>query len=171
MCLMNISPVFLRRSIRKYLPRPVEEEKIEILLRAAMAAPSAHNQQPWAVVVIDDRKILDAIPGFHPYSKMLLTAPLAFLVCGTRDNLKAEMFWEQDCAAAVENVLVEATHQELGSCWMGLHPHEGLKAGMRQLLNIPENLVPFALIALGYSEEEKKPSQRYDPSRVFRNAF
>jgi len=149
----------------------VEEEKIEILLRAAMAAPSAHNQQPWAVVVIDDRTILEAIPDFHPYSKMLLTAPLAFLVCGDTEHLKAEMFWEQDCAAAVENVLVEAVHQGLGSCWMGVHPHEKLKEAMQKLLHLPEHLVPFALIALGYPGEEKKPSQRYDPSRVFRNAF
>ncbi len=165
------SPVFMRRSIRKYLPKPVEEEKIDVLLRAAMAAPSAHNQQPWAIVVIDDRALLDGIPEFHPYSKMLLTAPLAFLVCGTTENLKAEMFWEQDCAAAVENVLVEATHQGLGSCWMGVHPHEGLKKGMKDLLHLPEHLVPFALIALGYSGEEKQPSNRYDPSRVFRNAL
>ncbi len=167
----NTSPVFMRRSIRNYLPQPVEEAKIEILLRAAMAAPSAHNQQPWAIVVMDDRALLDAIPKFHPYSKMLLTAPLAFLVCGTRDNLKAEMFWEQDCAAAVENILVEAAHQGLGSCWMGIHPHEGLEKGMRELLHLPENLVPFALLALGYAGEEKGPSERYDPSRVFRNAF
>jgi len=161
----------MRRSIRKYLPQPVEEATIEILLRAAMAAPSAHNQQPWAVVVMDDRTLLYAIPKFHPYSKMLLTAPLAFLVCGTKGNLKAPTFWEQDCAAAVENVLVEAAYQGLGSCWMGVHPHKGLEKGMRELLHLPENLIPFALIALGYPGEEKEPSGRYDPSRVFRNAF
>ncbi len=167
----HLSPVFARRSIRKFQSRPVEEEKIEILLRAAMAAPSAHNQQPWAILVLDERETLDGISRVHPYAQMLRQAPLAFLVLGTMDKLKTELFWPQDCAAAVENVMVEAVNQGLGSCWMGVYPVQELQDALGALLSVPPNLMPFALIALGYPGEEKEPSKRFDPARVFRNRF
>jgi len=75
-------PVLDRRSIRKYTDQPVPDKLVETLLRAAMSAPSAGNQQPWHFVVIRDRAILEAVPGFHPYSRMMVKAPVAILVCG-----------------------------------------------------------------------------------------
>ena len=163
--------ILSRRSIRRYQNRPVEEALVEYCLRSAMAAPSAHNQQPWAFVVIDDRELLDAIPGFHPYSRMLYEAPMAILVCGDERELKSADFWPQDCAAAVENILLAACSRGLGSVWMGVYPKEPIMQGFRRLLNMPGYLVPFALVALGYGAEEKEPSERYDPGRVRRNAW
>ena len=163
--------ILSRRSIRRYQNRPVEESLVEYCLRSAMAAPSAHNQQPWAFVVIDDRELLDAIPGFHPYSRMLYEAPMAILVCGDERELKSADFWPQDCAAAVENILLAACSRGLGSVWMGVYPKEPIMQGFRRLLNMPGYLVPFALVALGYGAEEKGPSERYDPGRVSRNAW
>ena len=163
--------ILSRRSIRRYQNRPVEEALVEYCLRSAMAAHSAHNQQPWAFVVIDDRELLDAIPGFHPYSRMLYEAPMAILVCGDERELKSADFWPQDCAAAVENILLAACSRGLGSVWMGVYPKEPIMQGFRRLLNMPGYLVPFALVALGYGAEEKEPSERYDPGRVRRNAW
>ena len=163
--------ILSRRSIRRYQNRPVEDALVEYCLRAAMAAPSAHNQQSWAFVVIDDRELLDAIPGFHPYSRMLYEAPMAILVCGDERELKSADFWPQDCAAAVENILLAACSRGLGSVWMGVYPKEPIMQGFRRLLNMPGYLVPFALVALGYGAEEKGPSGRYDPGRVHRNAW
>jgi len=163
--------IMSRRSIRRYQNRPVEEPILKYCLEAAMAAPSAHNQQPWAFVVIDDRKLLEAIPGFHPYSRMLYEAPVAILVCGDNRDLKSPEFWPQDCAAAVENILLAACSRGLGSVWMGVYPKEPIMQGFRRLLELPEHLVPFALVALGYGAEEKGPSMRYDPERVFRNVW
>ena len=163
--------ILSRRSIRRYQNCPVEEALVEYCLRSAMAAPSAHNQQPWAFVVIDDRELLDAIPGFHPYSRMLYEAPMAILVCGDERELKSPDFWPQDCAAAVENILLAACSRGLGSVWMGVYPKEPIMQGFRRLLNMPGYLVPFALVALGYGAEEKEPSERYDPGRVRRNAW
>ena len=163
--------ILSRRSIRRYQNRPVEEALVEYCLRSAMAAPSAHNQQPWAFVVIDDRELLDAIPGFHPYSRMLYEAPMAILVCGDERELKSPDFWPQDCAAAVENILLAACSRGLGSVWMGVYPKEPIMQGFRRLLNMPGYHVPFALVALGYGAEEKGPSERYDPGWVRRNAW
>jgi nitroreductase len=92
--------IFKRRSIRKYKDKKVEKEKIEKLLKAAVAAPSAGNEQPWHFVVIRDRNILNHLAEVHPYAKMLKDAPLAVAVCGDLNKQRHEGFWVQDCAAA-----------------------------------------------------------------------
>ncbi len=168
---MSIDPVFARRSIRRYRPNPVPAEKIATLLKAAMSAPSAHNQQPWEFIVIDDRAILDAIPDVHPYSKMLREAPLAILVCARQEGLSSPDFFPQDCAAATENILIEAVLLGLATVWMGIYPKERLMKAMRQMLRIPEGIAPFSLVAVGYGAEEKGPSQRYDETRIHRNGW
>ena len=168
---MSFDPVLARRSIRRYKADPVPAEKVTLLLKAAMSAPSAHNQQPWEFIVIDDRKHLDAIPGVHPYSKMLLEAPMAILVCSRQETLTASDFWPQDCAAATENILVEATALDLSTVWMGIYPKEPLMKAMTEMFRLPENIIPFSLIAVGYGAEEKKPSNRYDEARIHRNGL
>ncbi len=161
--------ILSRRSIRKYTTAPVEEEKVVSLLRAAMSAPSAHNQQPWVFVIIDDREVLGRIPDFHPYSSMLLHAPIAILVCADTSNLSSPEFWPQDCSAATENILLAANSCGLGSVWLGVYPKEELMKGLSRLLELPENIQPFALVSLGYPAMEKLPSKRFDPARIHRN--
>jgi nitroreductase len=162
--------ILSRRSIRAYTDEPVTEEQIEQLLRAAMSAPSANNEQPWQFVVIDDRELLDTIPDeVHPYSKMLKEAPVAILVCGEPRRQHHAGYWEQDCAAATQNLLLAAHSLGLGAVWLGVHPREKRVDGMRELLNLPGYLVPFALISIGHPAEEIPPSNRYDPERVHRN--
>ena len=78
----TIKAMMTRRSIRRFQEREIEEGKIETLLRAAMQAPSGHNHQPWHFIVITERRILSAIPEFHPYAKMLHQAPAAITICG-----------------------------------------------------------------------------------------
>lgn len=163
--------ILSRRSIRKYENKPVEEDKITYLMEAAMSAPSAHNQQPWVFVVIDDRNILRKIPAFHPYSSMLLDSPLAVMVCADLSRLKSPEFWPQDCAAATENILVGSRSCGLGAVWLGVYPKEQLMASLAELLKLPENIKPFALVSVGYPAEEKEPSGRFDESRVHRNIW
>ncbi|MGQ9779350.1 MAG: nitroreductase family protein [Bacillota bacterium] len=159
--------VWRRRSIRKYLPDPIPEEVVVDLLRAAMSAPSAGNEQPWQFVVIRDRRLLDEVPRFHAYSQMIREAPLAILVCGEPGKAKFDAaYWVQDCAAATENILVAATAKGLGSVWLGVYPLPERIEGLRRLLGIPEEVVPFALIPIGRPAEEKPPADRYDPQRV-----
>lgn len=155
-----------RRSIRQYKDEPVSDEQIETLLRAAMAAPSAGNEQAWAFVVFRDRARLDKVVEIHPYAAMCKTAAAAVLVCGdlARDN--HDGMWVQDCSAAVENLLLAAANLGLGTCWCGVHPRPDREAAFRELCNLPEGIIPFALIAVGVPAEQKGPADYYDPERV-----
>ena len=163
--------ILTRRSIRKYKPQAVPDEIITELLTAAMSAPSAGNEQPWEFVVINDRKLLDRIPEFHPYATMLKEAPVAILVCGDLKREKHKGYWVQDCSAATENILIAVEEKKLGAVWLGIYPREERVAGLRKLLGIPESIVPFSLIAIGYPAEVKEPADRFDPVRVHQNRW
>ena len=168
-----IDAILSRRSIRKYTAQAVPDDVITELLKAAMSAPSAGNQQPWRFVVIDERQILKEINTFHPYSEMLKEAPAAILVCYD-ERLELEVvkgLWPQDCSAATENILIAANAKGLGAVWMVVHPWENLISGFRKLLGIPDHIRPFSLISLGYPAEQKPPADRYDSSRVHRNRW
>jgi nitroreductase len=163
--------IFSRRSIRKYTSQKVTDEKVQELLKAAMAAPSAGNQQSWQFVVIDDRKILDEIPKVHPYSQMIKEASVAILVCGDLKSDEHKGFWVQDCSAATENLLLAVEAQGLGGVWLGLYPREEIVAEIRKLLGLPEHIVPLSLIPVGYKGEQKPPADRYDASKIHRNGW
>lgn len=160
-----------RRSIRKYTAEPVDDATVERLLRAAMNAPSAGNQQPWHFIVIRDQSLKDRIPTVHPYSAMVPQAPVSILVCGDPESCKWPQYWVQDCAAATENILVEARALGLGTVWLGVHPLEERVVGLRSLLSIPDHVVPFALVPVGHPAEEKGPADRYDPGRIHHDGW
>lgn len=161
--------ILSRRSIRKYTSQPVPEELVNKLLEAAMAAPSAHNRQPWHFVVINERKILDEVPEFHIYSQMLSEAPLAIAVCA--DVELSGQFWQHDCSAATQNILLAAHALGLGAVWLSSYPVEERYKGLQRLLNLPENVIPLSLISIGYPAEQKPPSNRYNPERVHKNGW
>jgi nitroreductase len=167
----TLEAIFSRRSIRKYTDQPIPEALIENMLRAAMAAPSAGNQQPWHFVVIDDRSILNAIPQYHPYAEMLKKSPAAITVCGDLRKLVYNEFWVQDCSAATQNILLAAHSQGLGAVWVGLYPDEERVPKTQQLLGLPAEVIPFSFVALGYPAEQKQPSKRYHLSRIHRNTW
>lgn len=166
-----MNAILLRRSIRHYTSDPVPSTMITDLLRAAMAAPSAGNEQPWQFVVINDRTILDKIPRFHPFARMLHEANTAILVCGDLSRVIHEGFWAQDCAAATENLLLAATELKLGAVWVAVYPREERVAAFRELLEIPQDIVPFALVPVGFPDEEKEPVDRFDSRRIHYNAW
>lgn len=158
--------IFKRRSIRKYTAQPVAEEAVTNLLRAAMSAPSARDQRPWHFIVIRERALLDAIPGVHPHSQMLREASVAILVCCDPRLEKTEGYWAQDCAAATENILLAATAQDLGAVWLGVYPRQERVEGIRGLLGIPPEVIPFSLVPVGYPAEQKAPKGEIDPQKV-----
>lgn len=165
--------ILQRRSVREYTDKPVSEEVLTALLEAAMCAPSAGNERPWHFVVITERALLEGITEFHEYSKMLKQAPAAIIVCADMnlDKYQGIGYWIQDCAAATENILIAAQELGLGSCWLGMYPKKDRVEGLRRLLNIPEHIVPFSGIALGYPASAKSPGSRYDQTRVHRNGW
>jgi len=155
-----------RRSVRAFTAAPVGEDAVATLLEAAMHAPSAGNQRPWHFLVIRDRKILDAIPGVHPYAAMVGQAPVAILVCGGTQGLRHPDYWEQDCAAATQNLMLAAHGLGLGSVWVGLHPRASRVEALRSLLPLPEGIIPFALIPVGQPNEPLEKAERYQPERI-----
>lgn len=163
--------IMTRRSIRRYTPAPVAPELVTALVQAGMQAPSAGNQQPWQFVVITERTAREAIAAFHPYADMLREAPVAILVCGDLRREHFRGYWVQDCAAATQNILLAAHAAGLGAVWVGLYPREELVAETRALLGLPGQVVPLALVPLGFPGEQIAPTDRYDPSRVHRERW
>ena len=162
--------LFSRRSIRKYTGETITEELLREVLEAAMSAPSAGNQQSWHFIIIDDRKILNEVPAFHPHSLMLREAPVAILVCGDLQLEKHAGYWVQDCAAATENLLLAIHAKGLGAVWLGIYPREERVAGLRRLLAMPDHVIPFALIPIGHPAESKPPRpDRYNAVRIHHN--
>lgn len=158
-----------RTSIRDYEARPVEKEKVEKMLRAAMAAPTAMNKQPWHFVVVDQRSVLDSLADANPNAKMLLKAPLAIVVCGDMDKViegGGRDFWIQDASAATENLLLAAHAMGLGAVWTGAYPSEERSKAISATLSLPDNLVPLNMIVIGYPAEHPQPKDKFKEENI-----
>ncbi len=163
-----------RRSVRKYEKRKISDEIVVKLLSAAMSAPSAANQQPWEFIVIRDRDMLEAIPTFSPFAKMVAHAPLGILICGDTRNLTAPRFWVQDCSAATQNLLIAAHALGLGAVWTGVYPMDltdGRVTGFVTHCQLPEGVVPLAFVVLGYPAETPPKQNRFNPYRIHANVW
>jgi nitroreductase len=163
--------IYKRRSIRKYTSEKVPDEVVLECIKAGMNAPSAGDQQPWHFIIINERRLLDAIPSIHPHSKMLHQASTAILVCADPSLEKHKGYFVQDCSAATENILLEITDRDLGGCWLGVYPRQERVEGLRKLLNIPEEIIPFALIAVGHPAIEKEPNDKFRKERIRYNSW
>lgn len=166
-----IDAILSRQSIRKYLDAEVSDAKVEMLMRAAMAAPSAGNAQVWKFIVVRDPELLTAIPDIHPHARMAPAAKLAIVVCADPTLERYPGFWPQDVSAATQNILLAAHADGLGAVWCGIYPNEERMQAFRELLNIPEQIMPFSIIPMGYPDEGKALSQRYDAGRVCLNRW
>ena len=161
--------IMTRTSVRAYLDKPVEDEKIEKLLRAGMAAPSAVNVQPWHFVVVKDKSTLEKIAEVTPNARMAKDAPLAIVVCGDMTNEKPGMvreFWSQDASAATENILLQAHGMGLGAVWTGTYPDPKRCEAISGLLHLPSQIIPFATIVIGYPKGETTPKDKWKPENV-----
>ncbi len=159
--------IYQRRSIRKYLPQAVEKEKVESLLKAAMAAPSAMNKRPWEFVVVSSEEKMKQIRRALTFAKF--NAPMAISVCGNLSFFRkamAERYWVQDCSAATENLLLAAAGLGLGAVWCGVYPIHNYIHRISQILDLPEFVIPLNVILLGYPGEEKAARTQYDEKRV-----
>lgn len=166
-----LEKILTRRSIRSFTDREINKNDIETILRAAMAAPSAGNQQPWHFVVVDDRPILEAVIKVHPYSKMLLSAPIGILVCADLTLEKHKGCWVQDCSAATQNLLLAAHAIGLGAVWLGVHPVKDRVDGFREIFKLPENVIPLSMVAIGYPKEKPGAVNRFNKDRIHQNSW
>lgn len=160
-----------RRSIRKYTSQPVDEDDLIPLIRAAMYAPSAGNQQPWEFIIIDDNDLLEEFAIKHSNAHMLSETPAAVLICADLSRLKHDKFWVQDCAAACQNFLLAAHDRGLATCWVGVYPRENRVSDIRKMLKLPDQIVPFSLIPVGKPDETLPVPDRFDSSRIHKNSW
>lgn len=158
--------VLERRSIRKYTDQEVPDELVNELLKGAMSAPSAGNERPWHFIVIRNKDVLQEIPKFNPHAQMLDHAPLAILVCGDLGLEKYEGYWVQDCSAATENILIMVQEKGLGAVWLGVYPERNKVEAFKKIMSLPENVVPFSLISIGFPAEKRDVDDRFDKTRV-----
>ncbi len=165
--------ILSRRSIRRYTPDPLPEEAVRRVLEAGMAAPSAGDERPWHFVVITDKEMLAAIPGFHSLARFVPNAAVAILVCAdvALSKYPPADWWVQDCSAATQNILLAAHATGLGAVWLGVHPVKTRIDGARALFRLPDSIVPFSLVSLGIPATRKEREQRFDPSRIHRERW
>ena len=171
--LAAIENIMTRTSIRQYKAQPVEQEKIDIMLKAAMAAPTAVNLQPWHFIVITDTATISQLAGPRPTN-----APLMIAVCGDTNKTtmpdgkgKLPDFWIQDVSAATENLLLAAHAQGLGAVWTGVYPAMERVADVANILNCPENIIPLAVVRIGYPDESPEPKNKFKEENVSYNKF
>ena len=165
--------IMTRTSIRAYRDCPVGADTVELLLRAAMAAPSAVNRQPWAFVVVDDRELLRELAGALPFAKMAARAPLAVVVCGdlSRNPGASGDWWVMDASAASENLLLAAHAVGLGAVWTGVYPRSERVKAVRSILGLPGSVVPLNVIPIGYPAETPEPKQKWNPDNIRYNGW
>jgi len=165
----NALEVILRRtSIRDFTGASVDKNILDTILRAGMAAPSAKNIQPWNFICIIDRKILNQLAGGLPYARMLYKSAAAVIVCGTPDKEDKELndYWVQDCSAATENILLAVEALGLGAVWTGVHPRSIRIQTVKEILGIPDEVIPLNVIAIGVPAQRTLPKDKYNPQKI-----
>lgn len=166
-----IENIMTRMSVRSYTDRPVSADTVEVLLRAAMAAPTAVNKQPWHFFVVRDEKVRNAIADSLEYGKHALRgASVAIVVAGdsTRflEGEEASGFWVEDCSAAAENLLLAAHSMGLGAVWCGVYPISERVESLQKALGCEPAIVPMCIIPVGYPAGENSPKDKWDPAKV-----
>ena len=161
--------IFRRRSVRNFTGEMLDRSQLTTLMKAAMAAPSARNRQPWAFVAVTDRNTMDALADGLPFTKMLYKAGGAIVICGDSSielQQGATDLWYQDAAAASQNILLAAHAMGLGAVWSALFPYEDRSGHVRKILGLPMHVSPFSIIPVGYATGEDLPKDKYKPERI-----
>ena len=161
-----MNAIFTRTSVRSYEERSVENEKIEKILKAAMAAPSAMNQQPWEFYVVTNKEALQKLSEVSPYAKMTANATVAIVVCGRKENLIVPELVDVDLSLATENILLEIEEQGLGGVMLGIAPFAERMEKAAKAISLPDNLSVFTIIPFGYPAKKNPQQDRYDELRV-----
>lgn len=141
-----------RKSIRSFTSEKVSDETVAEILECGMAAPSAMDTKCREFIVINNKDVMDKMP------QMLEGCSVAVAVCANTKEQNNEAYWLQDCAAAMENMLIAVESLNLGAVWIALYPEEERVKTAVELLKLPEHVKPVAIAAIGYeNEKEEKP--------------
>lgn len=167
--------IMTRTSVRQYQPdRKIGSDTVEMILKAAMSAPTAVNKQPWEFIVVDNRAAIDSLCAALPYAKMLAQAPLAIIPCGNMERTlegEGHQLWIQDLSAATENLLLAVHAYGLGAVWTSVFPDQARIAAVSRVMNLPSSVIPLAVVPIGYPAGENTPKDKWDPAKVHYNTF
>lgn len=160
--------IHARKSVRKFTSQQVPDSLLELLMKAAMAAPTGHDARPWQFIITKDHAVMKALRSNLKWARGLDYSQAAIIVCGDMRKVKPENkeFWITDCSAATENILLASEALGLGAVWSTLYPGEDRMQHARNVLGLPSYLMPLCVIPVGYPAEEVQPKIKYDPSRV-----
>jgi nitroreductase len=164
-----IRNILTRTSIRDFTDRPVEKDVLDLLLQAAMAAPSARNRQPWAFVVVTERTLLDRLAEGLPRTKMLFNAAAAIVVCGDSATPLEEGaidLWYMDASAATQNILLAAHGTGLGAVWSAMYPYPDRMSHVSQVLGLADEIIPFSVVPLGYPSTHANPKNKFKREKI-----
>ena len=169
-----LETILTRVSVRQFTGEKISDEQIDLLLRAAMAAPSAINKQPWAFIVVTDEELIARLGEALPYSRCSNHPACAFIPCGDLSKaIEGEMaaFWINDVSAATENLLLAAHAMGLGAVWTGLHPDMNRAAMVQQMLGLPEHIIPLCVVPVGVPAEQPAVKDKYKPENIHFNKW
>ena len=162
--------IMTRTSVRKFKQQPVEDAKIEALLRAGMAAPTSGNLQPWHFVVLKDKKDIEQYAASNKYhGEDIKKTPLFIFVCADTTRMaegQGRELWVQDLSAVSENILLAAHALGLGACWTTVYPIQKKVQGISRTLKLPGNLIPLNGIIIGYPDEAENPKDKWDKKKI-----
>jgi len=167
----TLEAIRTRRSIRAYQSKPIPADVLREILTAAMYAPSAGDAQPWQFVVINDRATMEEIPALHPNAEMAAQAGGAVLVCG---DLRLEKYpgnWVSDCSAAIQNLMLAAHDQGIGTVWTAIYADQQRVEVFQKRFGLPAQVIPLALIVMGYGAEQPATPSRYREDRIHHNKW
>ena len=168
--------IYTRRSVRSFTGEAIPRESLIKILKAGMAAPSARNIQPWAFVAVTERGLLDSLCERLPYAKMLDKAGAAIIVCGLpgkdavsvgqyKDTIGGK-YWVMDCSAAAENILLACHSMGLGAVWTAAYPNEDRMTAVRDIIGVPEDVMPLAGIPIGVPKDKGKVTDKFKEENI-----
>lgn len=169
-----IENIMTRASVRAYQNRPVEDGKIDTLLRAAMAAPTAADKRPWRFVVVTEKDQIEALAKTNERATFMTKAPLIIVVCGDMRRAldgPGRDYWIQDVSAATENMLLAAHALGLGAVWTGCYPSKERYEAVARVLELPKEVVPLAVVVVGYPAQPVQPKDKWDEDLVSYDAY
>lgn len=164
-----MNSIFKRKSIRQFRDLEIEDKKIEKILKAGMQAPSAHNSQPWEFIVVQNKESINKIANMSKYAKPAQNSACCIItLCNMNliKDKKTEAWIQQDMSACTENILIQAVEEGLGGVWLGTYPDEERSNYLKEIFEVPNPLIPFSVVVLGYPKEEYDTEDRYDESRI-----
>jgi nitroreductase len=169
----TLSVIHNRKSVRNFTGESVTQNEIDILLKAAMAAPSAVNCQPWEFIVVTDRNTLDTLGNALPFAKMIFKAGAAIVVCGVPAEAHKQMdeYAVIDSTLASQNILLGAEAIGLGAIWTAAYPYPDRMKSVKTILNIPENIIPLNVIPVGHPTGDDKPKEKFNSGKIHKETW